>query len=74
MKNGMHLAKGVPLPEEKKKPDKYEIDNWTRTLIEAIEIMNDPRKMKYVKTAMSEKHKAIMSFDDLREKIEAQEA
>ncbi len=57
----------------KGKPEQYEIDCWTRTIVEAMEILQDPKKMEYVKGAMDKKKEAITSFDDLREKLEAEE-
>lgn len=50
-------------------PDKYEVDNWTRTVVEAMEILHDPKKMKHVKEAIGKKHDAISSFSDLSDKI-----
>jgi hypothetical protein len=48
-----------------KKPDKWEIESWTRTIIEAQEIMCDPEKMKYVKSELKMKKKAFKSIDDI---------
>lgn len=45
--------------EKKSGPDKYEIENWTRTVIEAHEIMNDPEKMKYVNKEIAKKKSAM---------------
>lgn len=46
-------------PEEKKGPDKYEIESWTRTVLEAQEIMNDPEKMALVQKELGKKKVAI---------------
>lgn len=55
-----------PKSDSKKgKPDEWEINNWKRTVIEAHEIMCDPKKMKYVKESLKKEKKAIRSVDDL---------
>lgn len=55
-------------------PDKYDIERWTSTIQDAMEILNDPKKMKHVTQAMGKKHAAINSFAALREKIEGEPA
>lgn len=54
---------------KKSGPDKWEIDSWTSTIVSAMEILADPKKMKHVKEAMAKKEKAITSFDELAKKI-----
>jgi hypothetical protein len=49
----------VESAKEDKAPDKYEIDNWVRTVVEAHEIMADPEKMKYVRPALAKKKAAL---------------
>lgn len=56
--------------KEKKGFDKYEVESFTRTLIEAEEIKADPKKMAAVKKELSKKKKAINSIDDLRRRRE----
>lgn len=61
------VVSGSPMKESsKKEPDKWEIDNWCRTLIEAEEIKADPEKMKYVRPQLQQKVTAIKNLDDLR--------
>lgn len=63
-----------PLTKEEKddkEPDKWEIDCWVRTLVDAEEIRADPEKMKYVgpileKKVAATKRAAVTSVDDLR--------
>lgn len=75
----MELAANPSRPENpenkvsesgEKKPDKWEIDNWVRTVIEAEEIRDDPEKMKHVAPLLEKKaasaQKAIRSIADLR--------
>jgi len=62
----------TPVKEGEKKdtPDKWEIESWCRTLVEAEEIKADKDKMALVKPMMAKKAKAfskISSLDDLRE-------
>ena len=52
--------------ESGKSFDKYEIEGWARTLIEAEEIKSDPKKMKAVNPLLEKKSKAINSIDQLR--------
>ena len=60
------------LKEKKDKgPDKWEIENWVRTLTEAEEIKADADKMKLVGPMIAKKSKAfdkIRSLADLKEK------
>lgn len=66
-KKGMNTVEipGTPSNKKSTKPDKWEIESWTRTLIEAQEIACDPDKMKYVKKEIQKKKVAIRSVDDL---------
>lgn len=65
--------------DDKKSPDKWDIENWTRTVIEAEEIKADPEKMKYVGPAIEKKRAAlekaapIKSLDDLKKKANKME-
>jgi hypothetical protein len=59
--------------DKDKCPDQYEIDSWARTVIEALEIMQDEKKMKYVKGCLLKKKKALMSLDEVKERVEADE-
>jgi hypothetical protein len=66
---------GEPVKAEKKgEPDKWEIDCWVRTLVEAEEIKADPEKMKYVKPKLAMTKKAIDSVAGLRELAQAKAA
>jgi hypothetical protein len=55
-----------PTDAKKTEPDKWEIDSWCRTLMEAEEIRGDKNKMKYVQPLLNTKIKAIKSLADLR--------
>ena len=58
-----------PMKKEKKeygKYDKYEVEGFVRTLIEAEEIKADPEKMKYAQMCASGQKKAIESIADIR--------
>lgn len=62
--------KSNPEDSSTKGPDKWEIDNWVRTIMEAEEIRDDPEKMKHVSPLLEKKaasaQKAIRSIADLR--------
>lgn len=67
------LASPVETKKEKKeygKYDKWEVENWARTLKEAELIKQDPEKVKYAKMCMAKdaeaNEKAINSLDDLK--------
>ncbi len=67
------LAQPVETQKEKKeygKYDKWEVENWARTLKEAELIKQDPEKVKFAKMCMSKEaeatEKAISSLDDLK--------
>jgi hypothetical protein len=69
------VVSGRPVKEEKKgEPDKWEIDCWVRTLVEAEEIKADPDKMKYVAPKLKTMQKAITSVAGLREKAKSMAA
>jgi hypothetical protein len=57
------MAKAVPTeavePSKKKGPDQYEIEHWASKVIDAHEIMNDPKKMKLVEKEIAKKKKAL---------------
>ena len=56
-----------PMPEKKKEGfDDWEINDMTRTIIEAEEIKQDPEKMKAIQGALDKKVKAVKSIDDLK--------
>lgn len=63
--------------EEDEEPDKWEIDCWVRSVIEAEEIKKDPKKMKYVSVALKEKQDAlngaVKSLRQLKNKANAME-
>lgn len=68
------LAQPVETKKEKKeygKYDKWEVENWARTLKEAELIKQDPEKVKYAAMCMKKEaeatEKAISSIDDLKE-------
>lgn len=58
--------------ESKKEFDKWEVENWCRTLTEAEEIKDSPEKMKAVRAELEKKHKAVgravSSMSELRER------
>lgn len=60
--------------KKSKTPDKYEIDNAMRTLLDAEEIKQNPHMMKHVSKHIKKKKKAIESIDDLRKKAEKMHA
>jgi hypothetical protein len=64
--------------EKKREPNKWEIDSWWRTLVEAEEIKADEEKMKYLRPKLDTKIKAIKSLEALRSvaktKIDAEES
>lgn len=63
--------------EGKKSPDKWEIERWACSIVEAEEIKADPEKMKYVEPVLKKKREAIekacavKSIDDLKKKARA---
>jgi len=60
--------KSMPVMEKSKGkgPDKWEIDSWKKTIIEAEEIKADPEKMKHVMPLLQKTVKAIKNIEDLR--------
>lgn len=64
MKVAVH---GEPVKEGKKGPDKWEIENWVRTIHDAEEIKSDPEKMKHCRPMLIKKGKAaIKTMEQLR--------
>lgn len=66
----MEALDGPKKTKEEKKEygpyEKYQVERWVETLVEAEEIKQDPEKMKYVSKCMKKKKKAINSIADLR--------
>lgn len=60
--------------KKSKAPDKWEIQSWANTLMEAEEIKADPEKMKHVKPYLKKKVAAIRSLEDLREVADGKKA
>lgn len=61
------------VPEKKGKgPDKWEIENWARTVLDAEEIKADAEKMKHVKPILEKKVAALkgLSLDGMRAKAQ----
>lgn len=48
---------------------KWEIEGWANKVVEAMEILNDPEKMKHVKKHLDSKAKAMKSLEAMRERI-----
>lgn len=51
--------------------DKWEVESWAKTIVEAEELKADPKKMEAIKPYLQTKIKAmdkIKSIDGLREK------
>lgn len=64
MKVAVH---GEPVKEGKKGPDKWEVENWVRTIHDAEEIKSDPEKMKHCRPMLMKKGKAaIKTMEQLR--------
>lgn len=64
-------------PKKSKGPEKWEIENWARTLMDAEEIKADADKMKLLQPMLSKKVKAIegiRSLADLRAKAKEVES
>lgn len=64
-------------PKKSKGPEKWEIENWARTLMDAEEIKADASKMKHVQPLLAGKVKAIegiRSLADLRAKAKEVES
>lgn len=60
--------------DEKKGPDKWEIDNWVRTVMEADEIKHDPEKWKAVRPHLEKKARAaVKTMADLRARAKESE-
>lgn len=57
--SGAEVEISVETKGKDKGPDKWEIENWTRTVIEAEEIKADPEKMKHVALELEKKKKAL---------------
>lgn len=54
---------------KEKEPEKWEIDCWVRTVLEAEEIKADPKKAGLVKAALEDKAKAMGKAKMSLEKI-----
>jgi len=68
MKNDVAVGPPVmPGMEVSKQPDKYEVDNWLKTITDAHEISADPEKMKHVNKRVGRHKKAIASLKDLKD-------
>lgn len=69
----MEMDEAVTEKKQKKeygKYDKWEVEGWVDTLMQAEEIKKDAEKMKYVSMCAKKKKKAIESIDDLRSRAQ----
>lgn len=68
------MASDVAYPSKGKEtaPDKYDIERWTNTVVEAMEILNDKKKMKHIRDCLDKKKAALMSLDDVKKRVAAE--
>lgn len=65
------MGSDVAYPSKGKEtaPDKYDIERWTNTVVEAMEILNDKKKMKHIKACLDNKKAALMSLEDVKKRV-----
>lgn len=57
--SGAEVEISIETKDKEKGPEKWDIECWTRTVIEAEEIKADPEKMKHVALELEKKKKAL---------------
>ncbi len=67
------MEEATPVGKKDKKYgkyDKWEVESWARSIMEAEEVKQDPEKMKYVKPFLEDKIKALEGVKKSVESIE----
>jgi Mor family transcriptional regulator len=62
--------KSAPMSEEDKNPSEYQKSDWTRTLMDGLEVMHNPHKMKHIAKHIDAKRKAFKTLDDIKEEAQ----